>query len=99
MLVAISAGFCEEVIYRGYMMTELKRAGQPAWVAMCLSSLSFLFFHGIPPLPMLIAGFIISMIWAAIYHKTSLLWVTIYIHALWDATVALVPWGSLSGNS
>lgn len=93
-LIAISAGFCEEVIYRGYMMTALKESGHPVWMAMILSSLSFVFFHGLLPVPFMVGGFIISMIWAAIYQKTSVLWCTIYIHGLWDATALLVPWGS-----
>ncbi len=93
-LIAISAGFCEEVIYRGYMMTGLRESGHPAWLAMVLSSLSFVFFHGLLPVPFLAGCFMISMIWAAIYHKTSILWMTIYIHGLWDATVLLVPWES-----
>ena len=96
--VAISAGFCEEVIYRGYMMTELKRAGQPVWLAMVLSTFSFVVFHGLLPLPMMVTFFIIGMIWAAIFHSTSILWTTIYIHALWNASVALVPWSSFSGS-
>ena len=95
MLVAISAGFCEETIFRGYMMNGLKRAGQPAWLAMALSSLSFIFFHGLLPWPMMVAGFVISMIWSALFHWTGILWVTIYFHALWDASVTLIPWSSL----
>lgn len=97
MVIAITAGFCEEVIYRGYMMTALKKLGHPAWIAMVLSSLSFLFFHGVLPLPLMVVGFVIAMAWAAIFHWTSILWVTIYLHAFWDATVALVPWESLAG--
>ena len=45
---------------------------------MVLSSLSFVFFHGVPPVPFIVAFFVVAMIWAAIYHKTSVLWVTIY---------------------
>lgn len=97
-LAAISAGFCEEVIYRGYMMTALKRAGQKPWIAMVLSTLSFVFFHGWLPIPLLIAGFFIGMIWAAIAHKTSILWITIYFHAIWDVSALLIPWASLSGG-
>lgn len=92
---AITAGFCEELIYRGYMMTELKRQGQSPFSAMVLSSLSFVLFHGILPLPLMVAGFLIAMIWALIYHKTGVLWVSIFIHGLWDVLVLLTPWGAL----
>ena len=94
-IMALSAGFCEEVIYRGYMMTALKTTGQPVWAAMVLSSLSFVFFHGWLPPPLLVSGFIIAMIWAAIVEWTSLLWTTIYIHAFWDASLTLIPWYAL----
>lgn len=91
----ISVGFCEELIYRGYMMTTLKQAGHPVWVAMVLSSLSFVLFHGLMPVPFMVGGFMISMIWAALYQKTSILWVVIYVHGSWGATV-LIPWGGTS---
>ena len=95
-LVAISAGFCEEVIYRGYMMTALKIIGQPVWAAMVLSSLSFVYFHGLSlPSPLVVVFFIIAMIWAAIALRTNLLWITIYFHAFWDASVLLIPWSAL----
>lgn len=94
-IMALSAGFCEEVIYRGYMMTALEKIKQPTWVAMVASSASFVFFHGMLPTPLLAAGFVIAMIWAAIVQRTSLLWVTVYFHAFWDASVALIPWYAL----
>ena len=97
-VTAITAGFCEELIYRGYMMNALKRNGSGPFAAMALSSLSFVFFHGMLPVPMLVAGFIISMIWAFIYHKTGILWVTVFIHGLWDVFVLLTPWAAIFGE-
>ena len=97
-VTAITAGFCEELIYRGYMMNALKRNGSGAFVAMALSSLSFVFFHGLLPIPMLVAGFIISMFWAFLYHKTGVLWVTVFTHGLWDVFVLLTPWAALFGE-
>ncbi len=89
--IAISAGFCEEVIYRGYMMTALKKAGQPVIVAMVLSSLAFVLFHGILPLPFMVPAFLLGMLAAFIYHKTSNLWIVIFAHGLWDTLVLLYP--------
>ena len=91
LLTAISAGFCEEVIFRGYMITGLKRANQKVPIALTLSTLSFVFMHGVLPFPFLIAFFVIGLIFAIIYHRTSNLWWTIYVHALWDASVLLIP--------
>lgn len=97
-VTAITAGFCEELIYRGFMMTALKHNGSGTLVAMTLSSLSFAFFHGLLPVPMLVAGFVISMTWAFIYEKTGNLWVTVLIHGLWDVIILLTPWGALFAN-
>ena len=91
-LIAISAGFCEEVIYRGYMMSTLKRTGSPVWLAMVLSTASFVLFHGVLPMPLMAGFFVVGMIFALIYQRTSSLWAVVYIHAVWDTTVLLVPW-------
>ncbi len=72
-------------------MTALKRIGQPIWIAMSLSSISFVLFHGLLPIPFMLFGFVIGTIFAILYHKTRSLWVPVYAHALWDATVFLIP--------
>ncbi|MEM7231524.1 MAG: type II CAAX endopeptidase family protein [Planctomycetota bacterium] len=89
--IAISAGFCEEVIFRGFLFTALKRTGNPLWLAMPASTLSFVLFHGILPLPLMVIFFIGGMIFVAVYHKTKNLWVTVVMHGVWDATVLLIP--------
>ncbi len=94
-LIAITAGFCEEVIYRGYMMSTLKRTGHPVWLSMVLSTASFVLFHGILPLPLMAGFFVVGMIFAVIYQRTSSLWTVVSIHAVWDATVLLVPWDTV----
>ncbi len=93
LFTAISAGFCEEVIFRGYMITGLKRANQNAAVAILLSTLSFVFMHGAIPIPFFLIFYLIGLILALIYHLTSNLWWSIYVHALWDSSVLLIPLG------
>lgn len=93
LFTAISAGFCEEVIFRGYLITGLKRAKQKAAVAIILSTLSFVFMHGVLPIPFFIIFFLLGVVIALIYHLTSNLWWSIYVHALWDASVLLIPLG------
>lgn len=94
-LIAVSAGFCEELIYRGYMMSTLERTGHRTLTAMVLSTASFVFFHGILPIGLMAGFFVVGMLFAVIYRRTRSLWVVIYIHALWDATVLLVPWDAV----
>ena len=88
---AISAGFCEEIIFRGYMITGLIRAKQRVVVAIVLSTLSFVFMHGVIPLPFFVVFFMLGLIFALIYYFTSNLWWSIFVHALWDASVLLIP--------
>ncbi|MBX2821441.1 MAG: CPBP family intramembrane metalloprotease [Rhodothermaceae bacterium] len=49
--IAITAGLCEEVIFRGYMNSGLKKAKQKMPIAILLSTLSFVFMHGLLPFP------------------------------------------------
>jgi len=43
--IPISAGFCEELIWRGYVITRLEARGRRRWAAILLSALSFALIH------------------------------------------------------
>jgi membrane protease YdiL (CAAX protease family) len=43
--LAITAGICEEFLYRGFTLAVLARLGSPAWLAILLSSLLFGLAH------------------------------------------------------
>jgi membrane protease YdiL (CAAX protease family) len=43
--LAVTAGLCEEFLYRGFAMAALKRAGLPAWGVVLLSSVLFGLAH------------------------------------------------------
>lgn len=43
--LAITAGVCEEFIYRGFVLAALFRAAMPVWAAVVLTSLLFGFAH------------------------------------------------------
>lgn len=40
-MVAVSAGVCEETIFRGFVMTQAKQAGLPLWAQVLASALLF----------------------------------------------------------
>lgn len=44
-LFAMSAGFCEEVVYRGYLRTELTVLARSAWLGIALQAVLFGFAH------------------------------------------------------
>ncbi len=46
-LLVFSTGFCEEIVYRGFAITQLERNGLNKWVALIFSALLFIGIHGI----------------------------------------------------
>ncbi len=45
---SITAGICEEVIFRGYAITRLGKLLKNNWIALIISSLFFVLLHGVP---------------------------------------------------
>ncbi len=43
--LALTAGLCEEFLYRGFAMAALTRAGLPVWTVVLLSSILFAMAH------------------------------------------------------
>jgi len=85
--VSVTAGVCEEVIYRGYLIAYLMAVfAAPFWVAALLSSLVFGFAHayqgptGIPRTAA--AGGVLALL----YGLTGSLWAPIVVHAVIDMT-------------
>jgi membrane protease YdiL (CAAX protease family) len=44
-IIPPTAGFCEELIWRGYVITRLEARGRRRWSAISLAALSFAFIH------------------------------------------------------
>ncbi len=65
--VVITIG--EEIIMRGFVMTELNRAKVPTWLQIVVSGLGFALYHSLGNfgLASLIPSFIVGAIWAVIY--------------------------------
>jgi membrane protease YdiL (CAAX protease family) len=47
-IIPITAGFCEELIWRGYVVTRLEARGRGQWATILLSAVSFALIHGSP---------------------------------------------------
>src|SRR5215475_4525630 len=45
--ISLTAGFCEELIYRGFSIRMLQGRNMRTWLAVGLASLAFFFMHGI----------------------------------------------------
>jgi len=89
--VAISAGFCEELVYRGFGIRALVGRGLRIWQAVILSSFSFVFIHGLGGLyvfPVFFAG---GLLYAYLYLRHGNLLRPMIIHSLGDMTAILMP--------
>lgn len=87
--LALSAGFCEEVVYRGFAITALRQRGWRTWQAVALATLSFVMIHGVAAIflfPFLIAA---GLIYGGIFLWRKSLTPLIYLHALFDVTAVL----------
>ncbi len=91
-ILSITAGICEEVIFRGYGISVLERLLKNKKMALILSSLSFMSLHGLAsvPWPFLVQYFIIGLILGLIYQKYRRLEILIIIHFSLDALVAVM---------
>ena len=104
--VAMSAGFCEEFVYRGFGITVLQARGVRLWQAVLLTSVSFNFMHGLGGVFLFPLFFLAGLLMAGIYlgrigkigprglikptRQRSLLRVMI-VHAAGDMTAILAP--------
>jgi membrane protease YdiL (CAAX protease family) len=96
--VSVTAGVCEEVVYRGYLIAYLTALlGAPFWVAAVLSSLVFGIAHsyqgpaGIPRTAA--AGGLLALL----YGLTGSLWAPIVVHVVLDITSGRIAFAAASG--
>ncbi len=93
-LMSFTAGFCEEAVFRGYLMTRIRLLGKfSSWtVPVIVSSILF----GIPHLYQGVAGAVVITILGAIFaisfirYKT--IWPAIIAHFFLDFLNLFVPW-------
>lgn len=95
--VSVSAGICEEILFRGYLLTELS-AYMPVYLAVIVSSLLF----GLPhlyqgPIHILRTAFV-GLGFAMLYLATDSLLVPIVLHALFDMHGGFLAYTVLTRN-
>lgn len=90
--LSVTAGICEEVIFRGYGISVLERLTGNRWIALVVSSAAFMSLHGIVfiPVPLMIQYFIIGLIFGYVYQRFRRLEILILIHFLIDALIAVI---------
>ena len=92
-LIALSAGFAEEVTFRGYLLAGLRRLlPGAAWLAVVLSSVGFALAHvawGLQPLQFVFYVALGVMLAVGVLRSRSV-WPAVVAHAGWDALAFLL---------
>ncbi|NIM61052.1 MAG: CPBP family intramembrane metalloprotease [Acidobacteria bacterium] len=98
--VSVTAGICEEVIYRGYLIAYLMAAlGSPFWVGALLSSVVFGVAHsyqGPAGIPRTAA---VGGMLALLYGLTGSLWAPMLVHAVMDITSGRIAYAVVNDTT
>jgi membrane protease YdiL (CAAX protease family) len=89
LFVALSAGVCEETIYRGFALRVLRGRGWRLWQAILLAGISFALIHGLLGAMALPLFLISALIFSALFLWRGNLWLAIYVHVMWDMMTVL----------
>ena len=99
-LIAVTAGFAEEITFRGYLLAGLRRMWPGAtWLAVLLSSLGFAMAHvawGLQPLQF-VFYVALGVALAAGVLRTRSVWPAIVAHVGWDALAFLLLTAKVKG--
>lgn len=80
----LTAGFIEELIWRGYFIEKLLTKGKTEWRAIIYSSISFAFIHGFIIFDKLAVTFLFGLIAGAYYVRERNLPVLMATHVMLD---------------
>ena len=91
--VSFTAGFCEEVAFRGYLMTRLRLLGRfRSWVVpTVISAVAFGVCHTYQGIPGFILITVYGVLFSLLYIRTGRLWPCIIAHFLQDFGNLFVP--------
>ncbi len=80
--MALAAGLCEELVYRGFAIRALESKGINRWLAALIASIPFVFQHGLKSLDQFWWFFIWGLVFGALFIATKRLYANIVIHWL-----------------
>jgi membrane protease YdiL (CAAX protease family) len=91
--VAFTAGFCEEVAFRGYLMTRLRLLMKlnSWWIPTILSAVAFGICHTYQGVPGIIIITVYGILFALLYIRTGSLWPCVIAHFLQDFGALFFP--------
>lgn len=84
---ALTAGVCEEVIYRGFCINMLKNRGVNRWLAVLIAAIPFILIHGLAGVlsfQSFLFYFLGALFFGVLYVLSNRLWINIWVHALFN---------------
>ncbi|MGH7881932.1 MAG: CPBP family intramembrane glutamic endopeptidase [Candidatus Dormibacteraceae bacterium] len=90
-LVAISAGFCEELVFRGYALRLLHSMGLTGILLLLISAVAFGLVHIYQGVGGVLVTAALGAFLAVLYIQTGSLWWAILAHAFIDLRILLLP--------
>ena len=91
--VSFTAGFCEETMFRGYLMTRVRLLGKfTNWVIPSIvSALAFGVCHAYQGIPGLIVLSVYGLLFALLFIRTKSIWPLIIAHFFQDFSALFIP--------
>jgi hypothetical protein len=93
----VTAGVCEEIAYRGFLMSYLGGFGTVP--AILLSTLAFGLAHAYMGTAAAVRAGLIGLLVAVLYRVTGSLWAPMLLHAVADVTSGMMARLSLGSES
>ena len=81
--MALTAGLCEELIFRGYLFHYLLN-WMPVWLAVLLVNVVFALTHYATGLVNMLGSFLLGLLFSGLFLLTGDLWLSMWLHALID---------------
>ena len=100
-VVGVTAGVCEEWLYRGFFLAVVAAVapGLPGAVLVVLAALAFGVAHAYQGLPGVVATGVLGGVLAAVYLSSGSLLLPVLLHALIDLRFLLVPASALPATA
>ena len=88
-LVAIAAGVCEEIAYRGVLFRLLEAMIGSAWPAYIIATLAFTAAHAVQGLKSAVAILLMTILFHALVAFTGTLVIAMIVHTVYDVLAGL----------
>ncbi|MGA7896348.1 MAG: CPBP family intramembrane glutamic endopeptidase [Candidatus Sulfotelmatobacter sp.] len=88
-LVSVTAGICEEVLYRGFLIRYLSDSPWHTglWIALGISSIAFGMAHSYQGVSGIIGTALLGAVMAVLFVATGSLWLPMALHAVLDLRI------------